>query len=982
MRRELRESVLFAHHDLLKDSPFSRLDLVTCRNLLIYLDLDAQRRALEVFHFSLGGQGLLFLGTSETVDDVSELFTPLDKKYRLYTARPTARVGLSVPTGAGTLARALQAREDGAERPVLPAAGDVPAAGVPTFSTAWPRAEQPPSERAATNDLHLRALAQAGPPTLIVNDHHEVVHLSGAAARYLQFGGELTRDLFQIVHPGLRIELRAALYRAAQTQQSVEVPGVPAEIDGHAQTVDMRVSPTREAASGLFVITFIPRPGVNLPAGGAEQGLRIDTATEHLEAALERSRRNLRDVQEQQDVALEEHKASHEELQAINEELRSASEELETSREELQALNEELTTVNTELKSHVDGLGRANGDLHNLMNATSIATVFLDRELNVVRYTPEAVELFNLIPSDMGRPLGQLKHRVDYPGLDADAWQVLRTLVPTEREVGEAGASRSFQAKLVPYRSLEDRIEGVVLTLVDITARKQIETALRASDDLLRIALAGGRMGTWRWDLRSQLVTGEPEFLALWGVAPSDDPYPAAVFLSLMAAEGASAVEARMGGDPAPDEEFNGQLQIAAGVCAGRWVQWRGRAGRETPWIVNGVSFDVTEQRLADERMRESEEQFRSFVAVTSDAVYKMAPDWSEMRHLHGKQFLMDTQRPSRTWLEAYIPPEDHPGVLAAIQEAIVQKRPFDLEHRVIRADGAVGWTCSRAIPLLNAHGEISEWIGAATDVTERKETAAALARTGEQLQVALTAAEAAGQAKDHFLAVLSHELRTPLMPITMALAVLGQRQDFPESVHKMLAMIKRNVELETRFIDDMLDMTRIDRGKMEIVCREMDLHEAIERAVEVSTPDLEAKGQPLTVRLEAAERRVIGDFARLQQVFWNLLKNASKFTPAGGAIHVRSRQAGMGQVTVEITDTGIGMDPEAVERVFRPFEQADVNITREFGGLGLGLAIAKGTVEAHDGTLRASSPGPGQGATFSVTLPTTVLPGAVETAS
>ena len=219
---------------------------------------------------------------------------------------------------------------------------------------------------------------------------------------------------------------------------------------------------------------------------------------------------------------------------------------------------------------------------------------------------------------------------------------------------------------------------------------------------------------------------------------------------------------------------------------------------------------------------------------------------------------------------------------------------------------------------------------------------------------------------------MLSHELRTPLMPITMALAALGQRRDIPEAVHKAFAMIRRNVELETRFIDDMLDVTRISRGKMEIVCHDMDLHEAIERAVEVSTPDIEKKGQQLTVSLEATESRLNGDLARLQQVFWNLLKNASKFTPEGGAIYVRLRHEGAGQVAVEVTDTGIGIDPEAVERVFQPFEQANANITREFGGLGLGLAIAKGTVEAHGGTLRASSPGPGQGATFTATLPRT----------
>ena len=964
VRRELREAVLFAQHDLLKDSPFSKLDLVTCRNLLIYLNRDAQKRTLEIFHFALVRQGTLFLGTSETVEDSSELFTPLDKKHRLYAARLTARVGLPFPVGVGTVARALETREQASERPVLPAVGG-PAVGMP--------AEGPPSERAATNELHLRVLAQAGPAVLIVNAQHEIVHLSGAAGRYLQFGGEMTRDLLQIIHPELRVRLRAALYGAAQNRNTVDFVALPMEIDRQEHTLDKPVNPARETASDLLVVAFSPHPGGAPSTGAAERAPEADPAAEEFERELERLKNHLRDVQEQHDVTVEEHKASHEELQAINEELRSAGEELETSREELQALNEELTTVNTELKVRVDELGRSNGDLHNLMNATSIGTVFLDRELRVVRYTPEAEALFNLIPSDLGRPLAHLKHCVDYPELEADAKQVLRTLVPTEREITALAEARWFLAKTVPYRSLEDRIEGVVLTLVDVTARKQ-----------------------------------------------------------------------------------------------------------------------------ADQRVHESEEQFRSFVAATSDTVYKMSPDWTEMRHLEGKRFLADTQQPIRTWLDRYIPAEEQPTVLAAIREAIPHKRLFELEHRVFRADGTVGWVFSRAIPLLDARGEINEWIGAAHNVTERKrteealreseeqyrtlfssidegfctievlfdeqdqpfdyrfltinpaferhtgmknavgrtvrefepghepfwfetygqivrtgeasrfeheaaalgkfydvyafpigspaehrvaiifndvserrETAAALERTGEQVRVALATAEAANRAKDHFLAVLSHELRTPLMPITMALATLARRPDVPAPVRKAHEMIQRNVELEARFIDEMLDVTRIGRGKLELARTPMDLHEALRQAVEVSSMEIEAKSQRLTVTLEAGEHRLQGDFARLQQVVWNLLKNASKFTPAKGEIRLRSSNA-PGRIVVEVADTGIGMEAEAIERIFQPFEQASVSVTREFGGLGLGLSIARGTVEAHGGSLHASSSGPGQGATFTVNLPLT----------
>ena len=218
---------------------------------------------------------------------------------------------------------------------------------------------------------------------------------------------------------------------------------------------------------------------------------------------------------------------------------------------------------------------------------------------------------------------------------------------------------------------------------------------------------------------------------------------------------------------------------------------------------------------------------------------------------------------------------------------------------------------------------------------------------------------------------MLSHVLRTPLTPIIVTLAILAQRNDLPATVTKAHAMIERNVKLEAHFFDDLVDMPRFSRGKMEIVRVEMDLHEAIERAVEVSAPDLAAKAQPFTVELAATQTRLSGDFPRLQQVLWNLLKNASKFTPEGSAIRLSSRDE-PGRIVVEVTDTGIGMDAEVLGRIFNAFEQANVAITRQFGGLGLGLAIAKATVDAHGGQLHASSPGRGQGATFTVSLPLT----------
>ena len=235
---------------------------------------------------------------------------------------------------------------------------------------------------------------------------------------------------------------------------------------------------------------------------------------------------------------------------------------------------------------------------------------------------------------------------------------------------------------------------------------------------------------------------------------------------------------------------------------------------------------------------------------------------------------------------------------------------------------------------------------------------------------MALATAEAANRAKDHFLAVLSHELRTPLTPVLMATRTLARRRDLPPAVAEALVMISRNVQLEAHFIDDLLDLTRISRGKLELVRVPMDLHEAVRRAVEITESDFQGKNQRLEVALDAPEARLEGDFTRLQQVVWNLLKNASKFTPEGGWVRLRTHQDEPGRVVLEITDNGIGIGADVVHVIFNPFEQADRAVTQEFGGLGLGLAISKATVEAHGGTIHATSPGPGQGAAFTVSLP------------
>jgi two-component system, chemotaxis family, CheB/CheR fusion protein len=581
IKRELRERILFSHHDLLRDPPFSRQDLVACRNLLIYLERGLQDRVCDLFRYALRPEGFLFLGESESIPD-GDGFHARDREHRIYQ-------------------RSHRPEEFAGGPPDLPLDGAV---RLPARS--WPRGAGG-GALASDHPLHQNALERYAPPSILVDCESTIVHVSESANRFLRFtSGTPSANLVKTVLPGMRLELREALHTALERGRAARSRPVQVEIDGEPCRVEMHVAPAHVAEDApMALITFLEEPGGDAAATTAASAASAGQHGEEAEAQLFSARSRIQDMMEASEHRQEELKASNEELQSINEEYKSTLEELETSKEELQSMNEELKTVNEELNTKLDELGQANDDLSNLMAATQIPTLFLDEQLRIKRFTPVLLDLFNLLPADVGRPLRHVTHELDYPGLAADCERVLESLQSLEREVGNGGG-HSWLARITPYRTGEDRIRGVVCTFTDVTRIREAQEDVRQSEERFRALIQATAEIVWTMDPGGDVVEDSPSWRAFtgqnsaerrgWGwleaVHPEDREELEEAWRSALGAAQTFQHEFRL----------RNAEQDAWRTVLGRVVPVLDPDGAIREWV--GMNTDITDRKEAEESLR------------------------------------------------------------------------------------------------------------------------------------------------------------------------------------------------------------------------------------------------------------------------------------------------------------------------------------------------------------------------------------------
>ncbi|SNB45990.1 PAS domain S-box protein [Geobacter sp. DSM 9736] len=462
--KQLREMVVFAHHSLIKDPPFSRLDLLVCRNFLIYLNPEMQKRLISLFHQVLRPSGFLFLGSSESTGRSCDLFAPLDKKWKIFKRLEGSRTYEPAFPFTATIRRVQYGRQQ------------------------LPSKDGSPGPAAAAEKLLLERYC---PPCLLVNERYEVVQVSTRPTDLLEVPvGEPTRDILKMAREELRPALRAAIYKAFSERKVVTFRGVALGGEQESRTVNVIVEPVGGESSSadlaMVILEQAAPPPFPLLQSAEEDGTGDEASKDMLVRQLAEQ---LRVTHEQLQATTEQLETSHEgflsaneelmsineEYQSANEELQSTNEELETSKEELQALNEELVTVNAELQATVEELNRANADMGNLLCSSEIATLFLDRQFIIKRFTPAMGKLFNLIEADIGRSFSHFARSIDWPVLTRDAASVLETLTPVEREVSGVEAGRVHLMRVLPYREPSGEVDGVVITLVDLTEHKRME---------------------------------------------------------------------------------------------------------------------------------------------------------------------------------------------------------------------------------------------------------------------------------------------------------------------------------------------------------------------------------------------------------------------------------------------------------------------------------------------------------------------------
>jgi two-component system CheB/CheR fusion protein len=921
---ELRSHIVFAHHNALRDAPFTRLDLVSCRNFLIYLKPAAQRRVLALFHFGLKTGGVLLLGPSETPGPLAEEFITIDSRWKLFRKSRDVRipdVSISSPGAPLSGARPIVSRQSSEDPRVLQARESL--------------------------------LERYAPPTLLVDEAGRLLHsLNGAGDYLLQRDGRPSLNVLDLLEGNLRFVVAGALKRAQKERTSVTYSGVEANLGRQTRRVRVVVSAVTGAGRSdeCYAITF--EEDRELPSALGTEPTNVDALMKDRLSSVENE---LRVTKENLQATIEEMETSNEELQATNEELIASNEELQSTNEELHSVNEELYTVNAEYQAKIAELTELTADMNHLLEATEVHTVFLDGNLRLRKFTPQIARTFNLLPQDVGRRIDAFAHDLNDDRLVGDLERVAAGGPPVEREVQD-GQQRSYFMRILPYRTAQNVVDGVVLTLVDISAVKQAQRSLAVSEERYRALFRAVSAILWTADPGGNFAAPQAEWESYTG--QSWQAHGGQGWLDAIHPEDRESFRSAWQQVVTQQRVFEASVRLFSKAheghrhCVVRAAPLLNLQGELREWV--GDVVDVQDSVIAEQRRQRQEAQIRAILHHSPTFIWVKDPSGRYL--VASRQCRAVIGAPS----EDLVGKTDYDFLPVAVADKLRASERRCLEtgettevEEIVPFDGQPRTFLTVKFPLRDELDPIYAVAGICTDITQRK-------RDAEEIRQGV-------ERRDQFLAMLSHELRTPLGAILNA-ADLLERGNGSRPPTYARDVIRRQTRHMAKLVEDLLDVGRVTRDQLVLDARLMDMRAIVDDVVETVRPEAERRGLALVVVKPEEGLPVRGDEARLRQIFTNLITNAVGYTPKG-RVEVKMHNGGP-SVAVAVHDTGIGLSREELARVFDLFYQTPQALDRKRGGLGVGLTLALKLARLHGGDITAQSDGPGNGSTFTVTFP------------
>ncbi len=951
IRPELRQLVVFAPHNVMRDAPFTRMHLISCRNLLIYLRPDVQRRVVSLFHFGLVGGGILLLGASESLGTLGHEFTTLNERWKIFRKRRDIR-----------LVEPLHL-----DQKAMPTARLVPL-------EAW-RAPRIDPQLLASYD---RLLDRFMPPSFLVDESGRLLDTFAGAERFLKAKPRRpSGNLLDMLEGDVRTVVAGALSRVLRERVAIVCPNVTVADDAgtHEHRVRFEIVHQPRNEQSHVLVTFdenrVPAT-VEVNPGDTESAASSAAVSDGEVSVTQASHEHMQSLEGELSYAreilqstIEELETSNEELQSTNEELVASNEELQSTNEELHSVNEELNTVNSEYQSKIEELQQLNADIGHLLEGTEVGTVFLDRDLRIRRYTERIGRAFRIQDRDLGREIRDFSHSLRRPTLIADIERALNEGVTTEDEVRDERGVPHF-LRILPYRVGRMRaydapeetrpISGVVLTITDISALDkararlaQLSAIVESSEDAILRKNLDGVIETWNGGAErlygysaEDAIGKDVRFLCSPEGVRDVDRFLAAIGRGERL-EHVETMRVRKDGTPIDVSITISPILDAQGTVVG----------------ASAIARDITALKATQRELEERQREIEQLLHSTAEAIYGVDRrgrctfcnpaclrflGYRTQAELIGRDMHAIVHRTSSSGS----------GHQCQLTSAFNGGGPAHSSDEVFwRADGA----CFAAEYWSHPVERDGKLVGAVVtflDITERRQ--------------AEEDVRAAARRRERFLAMLSHELRNPLAAVLNAVRVVATG-GLPDVQTKARHVIDRQGRHMARLLDDLLDVSRITSGKFELRKEQVRFGDAVTAAIEAVEPILRDHGITLSSSLAAAPVVVDGDGARLQQVVANLLTNAARYSPAGSRVELTLRRDAE-KAVLTVRDWGTGIEAELLPRIFDLFVQSDDASRQGRGGLGIGLALVRRIVELHDGTVEAKSAGRNMGSEFVVSIP------------